>query len=114
MTEQGQTPEDAEAPTTADDATVEETQAGVAPSAGAIAPTESEAPPPPPPPEVRAPDPVPEPPGPGSPIGSAPPPNLLGDSGPPVTVASERPEIPVAAAFAAGFVLAMILKRLAR
>ncbi len=30
------------------------------------------------------------------------------------SAASDRPEIPVAAAFAGGFVLAMILKRLAR
>jgi hypothetical protein len=58
---------------------------------------------------ASAPTPPPEPP--------FPPPSAAGDGGGGGTAgasASERPEIPVAAAFAGGFALAMILKRLAR
>ena len=43
----------------------------------------------------------------------APPPSFATDSGP-VAAPRDRPEVPIAGAFVAGFVLALILKRLAR
>jgi hypothetical protein len=42
------------------------------------------------------------------------PPGQSSDSGGPAAILEERPEVAVGAAFAGGFVLAMILKRLAR
>jgi hypothetical protein len=43
----------------------------------------------------------------------APPPSFATDSGP-AAAPRDRPEIPIAGAFVAGLVLALILKRLAR
>jgi hypothetical protein len=57
-----------------------------------------------PPPAALQPPPPPPPPPPPTPHGA-------GDGGAP---AADRPEVPIGAAFAGGFVLAMILKRLAR
>jgi hypothetical protein len=45
---------------------------------------------------------------------AAPPPLEFGPAGAGSAAANERPEIPIAAAFGGGFVLAMILKRLAK
>jgi hypothetical protein len=65
--------------------------------------------PPPPPAPEPPPPPPPEPPPP-----PPPPPVQPAASGVAGVSSSERPEIPVAAAFAAGFVVALILRRLAR
>jgi hypothetical protein len=72
------------------------------------------APPPqvaPPPPAASPPSATPPPP-PTPPPPAAPPTSFATDSGP-SAAPRDRPEIPVAAAFAGGFVLALILKRLA-
>ncbi len=120
MTDQTQTPEDS-------DATVE---AKVPPTPPAAEPDQpapiSEPPaepplpepplpepptavtPPPPPPPLTEPLSAEERPGP-------PPAPEFGSAGPASAAgANERPEIPIAAAFAGGFVLALLLKRLAR
>lgn len=55
---------------------------------------------------------VPPPPSPFAESSAEPPPNL--DTGPAVVGPADRPEVAVGAAFAGGFVVAMILKRLAR
>jgi hypothetical protein len=87
-----------------------------APVAEEAAPAAASAPEPEPPapaPEAPAPEPV-RPPPPPPPPAPPPPPPAIADGGAGTAAAAERPEIPVAAAFAAGFVLAMILRRLAR
>jgi hypothetical protein len=137
VTEQPPTPEDVPASLEGDTdpATVgsEPTQAGVAPTKDAVAPKPQDAPPaetptvvdapppaaappppavepPPPPPPVEPPPAVVEPP---PPPPAAPPPSFPTDSVP-AAVPRDRPEIPIAAAFVGGLVLALILKRLAR
>ncbi len=95
MTEQPQNPEDA------------------APTAEVPAPPPPVTPPPPPPPtEPLSAQPPPAPSGPPP----APPRPGFGasDGASGAVTVNERPEVPIAAAFAGGFVLAMILKRLAR
>jgi hypothetical protein len=137
VTEQPPTPENAPAPSSQGEA--EPTQAGnePAPLAEEVAAVEPPPPPaeesptvvqpappeppaavePPPPPPVAPPPPVvpppPAPPPPVVPPPPAPPPSFGTDSGP-AAAPRDKPEIPIAGAFVAGFVLALILKRLAR
>ncbi len=133
MTEPPQTPDDPDAPTGA--------RAGGVPSAADAdqpAPVTEIAPPPVPPvpepptavtPPPPAATPSPPPRAPSEPLTAGPPTGAPGSPPPPPSepprpefgpagagsaAASERPEIPIAAAFAGGFVLAMILKRLAK
>jgi hypothetical protein len=124
VTEQPPTPEDAPAPSS-------EGEAGATHAGGEPAPLAEETPtvaPSPPAeesPTVVQPPPA-EPPAaeslaagppaavePPAPPPVAPPPSFATDSGP-AAEPRDRPEIPIAGAFAAGLVLALILKRLAR
>ena len=83
----------------------------------AVRPQAPSPPAPPPPPAAGPPPVVPPPPPeplPASELGTAGQPEF-GSAGPSsAAAASERPEIPIAAAFAGGLVLALILKRLAK
>jgi periplasmic protein TonB len=123
VTEQPPTPEDVPArssqgeadasepaPLTEESPTVVQPAAETPPLPAAEPPAAVEPTPPPPPAEV---EPPPAAGGPPPPPPVAPPPSFATDSGP-AAAPRDRPEIPIAGAFVAGLVLALILKRLAR
>jgi protein TonB len=124
VTEQPPTPEDVPArssqgeadanepaPLTEESPTVVQPAAETPPPPAAEPPAAVEPTPPPPPAEVEPPPPAAGGPPPPPPV--APPPSFATDSGP-AAAPRDRPEIPIAGAFVAGLVLALILKRLAR